>query len=104
MNACPEGSKGGGGVLTSARLAGSQEGRGPDVSSLVIQKAALYKRIGARAQTQATRFKRINLTFLKKEELQLSEASDTKKGPPLAVGNLTLFLVCVPFFLHLLIS
>lgn len=69
-------------MLTSARLAGSQEGRGPDVSSVFIQKAVLYKRIRARARTQATRFKRINLTFILKEELQLSEASDTKKGPP----------------------
>lgn len=40
MNACPEGSKGGegGGVLTSARLGGSHERRGSDVSGRFIHK------------------------------------------------------------------
>lgn len=68
MSACPEGSKErGGGVLTSARLAGSQERRGSDVSGLFIHKRQRY--LSALEREHGHRRRVINLNrfnFVKK--------------------------------------
>ena len=85
MSACPEGRKGRGGgwgLLTSARLAGSQERRGPDVSDLLIHKWQRYLSALEREHGHKRRVLNLNKFLPCKEEPQLSEASDTKKGLP----------------------